>query len=55
LETGDMFPPDKLASAIQRVAADIEQHYGSLLRAEPAAWTEASGIASAPVAKRKLP
>lgn len=35
---GDMFPPQKLASVIDRIADDIRTNYGNILAASPEVW-----------------
>ena len=36
---GNMFPPQKLAPAIERVAADLRANYGPFLAGEEATWS----------------
>lgn len=52
---GNMFPSDKLAPVIDRVAADIQANYTSLLAGEQVAWDRAIHIQNAPKTKRRLP
>jgi len=35
---GDMFPPNKLESAIKKIAADIREHYGLVLSGDDDEW-----------------
>lgn len=37
---GDMFPPEKLAAVIDRIAADIERNYQPVIAADPTVWRE---------------
>jgi hypothetical protein len=52
---GDMFPPDKLAPVLERVAADVAHTYSEVLAGETAAWTRLKRLVEAPVEKGKLP
>ena len=52
---GDMFPPEKLATAIERVAADVSAHYSDVLAGEPVLWAKLKRLSAAPVTKGKLP
>ena len=35
---GNMFPPQKLAGAIDQLAADVQQHYGLILSGDAKQW-----------------
>ena len=52
---GDMFPPDKLAGAIEQVAVDIRDHYSDVLTGEAATWAKLKRLSEAPATKGKLP
>jgi hypothetical protein len=53
---GNMFHGEKLAEAIDRTAADIEQNYSSVLAADPAMWSEIQRrIEAAANRRRHLP
>jgi len=52
---GDMFPSDKLAPTLERVATDIAEHYAGVLAGEPALWVKLTRLVEAPVAKKGLP
>jgi len=52
---GDMFPPEKLAGAIEHVAADIRANYADVLAGEDSIWAKLKRLSDAPTAKGKLP
>ena len=52
---GNMFPPEKLANAIDRVAADVRDHYGLTLKGDDKAWAEVDRARQQPAPGRSLP
>lgn len=53
---GDMFPPQKLASAIDRIADDIRQNYATILAGDVEAWRRIEHLLKTPPAKgNRLP
>jgi hypothetical protein len=49
---GNMFAPQKLADVIDRVAADIKEHFGPVLEGDLAEWDRIKRLRAAPKAKR---
>ena len=49
---GNMFPPQKLAGAIDRVATDVRENYGAILRGEATTWNRIKHCLQAPREKR---
>jgi hypothetical protein len=45
---GDMFPPDKVGSIIDAIAADIRENYCAILRGEDAEWSRIERIVGGP-------
>jgi hypothetical protein len=52
---GNMFPPEKLRDAIDRVASDIREHYGPILDGSDDPWTRIAQIVDQPRPKPQLP
>jgi hypothetical protein len=52
---GDMFPPEKLTSAVSAVARDIRENYSAVLDGEPSLWERIRRRVQAPREKRRLP
>jgi len=52
---GCMFPRNKLAAAVDRMAEDIRLNYEPILRGEKDVWAKLVGLWHAPREKRKLP
>lgn len=52
---GDMFPPEKLKAAIQRIAEDIRQNYGPTLTGEEGAWDQIERLKAEPPRAPRLP
>lgn len=52
---GDMFPPEKLAAAITRIAADIEANYVLLLSGGDGEWTKIAQLKAQPPKRPYLP
>ena len=52
---GDVFPPDKLARAIDRVAADIRDDYSNVFTGEAATWAKLKRLRETPATREKLP
>jgi hypothetical protein len=52
---GCMFPRNKLAEAVDRMAEDICLNYGNILRGDENAWAKVIALWHAPREKRKLP
>ena len=51
---GNMFPPQKLAPAIDRIAADIRAHFGAILEGDAAVWTRIQRLLEAPKDKSRM-
>jgi hypothetical protein len=51
---GNMFPTEKLANAIDRVAADVRDHYETILTGSLDSWAAISNIVEQPESKRPL-
>jgi hypothetical protein len=49
---GNMFIPEKLGNAIDRISADIQIHYGPFLAGEQEAWTSVARVLAEPPPKR---
>ncbi len=52
---GDMFPVDRLASTLERVAADIADDYSPVLSGDAPLWARIKRLVEAPVVKKRLP
>jgi hypothetical protein len=52
---GNMFPAQKLAAAIDRVAADIRDHYGPVLAGDEQMWCRIEAVLNATELKARLP
>ncbi len=52
---GDMFPPQKLAAAIDLVAAQVHDDFGPILEGEEDAWHRIEQLREAPNQARRLP
>ena len=52
---GNMFPPQKLTKAIDRMSADVQEHYGSILAGDDAVWQRIVAALHAPKQKAHLP
>ena len=52
---GDMFGSDKIDAAIDRIAADIEAHYQSVLEGDPELWAKICTLQRTQVEKPRLP
>ena len=52
---GNMFVPVKLSKVIDRVAADVRDHYGLTLNGNDKAWAEVDRARQQPAAGRFLP
>lgn len=53
--SGSMFPLEKLASVLRRVATDIREHYQLVLAGDDATWRKILAQLNAPTQKRFLP
>jgi hypothetical protein len=51
---GNMFPPQRVGSVIDQVAADIRDHFGSLLEGNPTEWAQLKKKFEAPRPKEGL-
>jgi hypothetical protein len=52
---GNMFTPEKLGKVIDRVAADVRDHYGLTLKGDTQAWAEVDRARQQPSPGRFLP
>jgi hypothetical protein len=52
---GNMFPPEKLRGAIDRVAADVRENYGEVLKGADDPWARIAKIVDQPRPKPQLP
>jgi len=52
---GNMFPPGKLATAIDRVSEDIRKNYGPVLACDDATWSRIASCLDTVEAKGHLP
>jgi len=52
---GDMFPSDKLAPTLERVAGDIEAHYSQVLAGDSTLWAKVKRLVDAPAMKEEAP
>jgi len=52
---GDMFPPQKLAEAIDLIAAQVHDDFRPILEGEEDAWHRIEELRQAPNHKRRLP
>jgi hypothetical protein len=49
---GDMFPPEKVGNALDKISADVRAHYGRILSGDDAEWTRIARIHGLPRASR---
>ena len=52
---GDMFPPEKLQSAIRKIADDIRTNYGPTLEGDDTTWAKMSHLKAHPARPAHLP
>ena len=52
---GNMFPPQKVGQAIDRVAGNIREHFSSILLGEDSDWARIGRLLNAPKSKSRLP
>ena len=52
---GNMFPPQNVGQAIDRVAGDIRDHFISILLGDDTEWARISRLLDAPTSKARLP
>lgn len=52
---GDMFPPEKLGAAVNRIAEDIREHYAGTLSGDEGEWERIARLKSEPPRPRHLP
>jgi hypothetical protein len=53
--SGCMFPRNKLAGAVDKMAEDIRLNYGSILKGDEGVWAKVIALWHAPREKRRLP
>ena len=49
---GDMFPPEKLATAMATIAADIRENYGATLAGADPAWARIARLKAEPPTRK---
>jgi hypothetical protein len=52
---GCMFPRNKLAGAVDKMAEDIRLNYGDILKGDEGVWTKVIALWHAPREKKRLP
>ena len=52
---GDMFPPEKLEAAIERIADDIREHYDNILSGDDGDWTRIARLQTQKSQPSRLP
>jgi hypothetical protein len=41
---GDMFPPEKVGGALNKISADVQAHYGRILSGDDTEWSRIAHI-----------
>lgn len=52
---GDMFPPQKLGAAVNRIAEDIRENYAGTLSGDEGEWEKIARLKGEPPRPRRLP